>query len=110
MSADQPVLRIVHIRKEHGDLGAPDPGTAGVIATYELDDVTGPELTFRWDVTTNLGVGPDPKRAARQLGIVLHDLAHTLLSQAGVVLDLSPERVDEPDPDREHDERATGGA
>ena len=62
-------VRVVHLHKRGGDLTAPEAGTFGVVATYELDDVNGPEPTF-----------------------------------------LAAELGDQPDPDREHDERAAGGA
>lgn len=102
------VLNAVHLHVRSGDLVA-EPDTRGVVVAYEIEIDPDGSTTARWDVTTNLWVGPTPRQALEQTGRIPHGLSHTLLSDSGVVLDLRPP-VDEPDPDREHDERATGGA
>ncbi|MBO9556741.1 hypothetical protein [Cellulomonas sp.] len=101
------LLVAAHLHVRTGDIAA-EPGERGIVATYIVEDEATDTPTVRWDVTTNLGVGPDSRSAVRQLGTMLHSLAHTLLAEGGALLDLTPP-ADEADPDREHDERAANG-
>lgn len=71
------------------DPTVPDDRPSLVLTT---DDVTldpdAPGATF--SITTNWGLGRDSNGALIRVGLILHHVAHALLSEQGVRIDLTP--------------------